>query len=87
MELKWTVAAYVNILFPCLGGLHGCSIFQGVIGTHMKDSGLVEIWTDSGILGINAANQVICWQVTCACQYGTQVNTTSIVADTLAKTA
>ena len=59
MELKWTVAAYVNILFPRLGGLHGCTNFQGVIGTHTKDSGLVETWTESRIFGINAASQVM----------------------------
>ena len=59
MEVKRTVATYVNIIFPHLGGLHDCTNFQGVIWTHMKDSGLVETWTESGILGINAASQVM----------------------------
>ena len=49
----------LTFFFLILGVLQGCANVQGVIVTHMKDSGLVETWTESEILGINAASQVM----------------------------
>jgi len=51
MELKWAVPEYRDILIPRLGGLHIGMNFLKTIGTHMADSGLSEVWTESGILG------------------------------------
>ena len=54
MELKWSVLEYKGILIPRLGGLHTAMNFQGCLGQHMQDSGLGEIWTESGLLGDNS---------------------------------
>ena len=59
LELKWSVEDYNEVLIPCLGGLHVAMNFLGVIGRHMNDSGLVEVWVESDLLGTNAAHQVI----------------------------
>ena len=59
MELKWSVPEYENILIPRLGGLHTSMNFLRVIGQHMQDSGLTDVWIESGILGANAAQHVM----------------------------
>ncbi|KAF3851701.1 hypothetical protein F7725_013473 [Dissostichus mawsoni] len=43
------------MLIPCLGGLHIAMNFLGVIGQHMVDSGLRELWVKRDLLGANAA--------------------------------
>ena len=58
-ELKWSVEDYNEVLIPCLRGLHVAMNFLGVIGRHMNDSGLVEVWVESDLLSTNAAHQVI----------------------------
>ena len=59
MELKWSVPEYKDILIPRLGGLHTAMNFQGCLGQHMQDSGLGEIWTESGLLGDNSVQQIM----------------------------
>ena len=59
LELKWSVDEYKDLLIPCLGGLHISMNFLGVIGCHMSDSGLRELWVESDLLGSNAAQQVL----------------------------
>ena len=44
LELKWSVEEYKDMLIPCLGGLHIAMHFLGVIGRHMSESGLSELW-------------------------------------------
>ena len=51
MELKWSVAEYKDVLIPCLGGLHIAMNFLGVIGRHMNQSGLCELWVECDLLG------------------------------------
>ena len=46
MELKWSVPEYANILIPRLGGLHISMNFLRVIGQHMQDSGLIDVWIE-----------------------------------------
>ena len=59
MELKWTVPEYKDILIPRMGGLHISMNFLKVIGQHMEDSGLVEVFVESGLLGPNTAGKVM----------------------------
>lgn len=59
MELKWSVPEYKDILIPRLGGLHISMTFLKVLGQHMSDSGLQQIWEESGILGPNSAEKVM----------------------------
>ena len=51
MEFKWTVPEYIDVLIPRLGGLHIRMNFFKVIGKHMQDSGLSQVWSESGLLG------------------------------------
>ncbi len=44
LELKWSVEEYKDMLIPCLGGLHIAMNFLGVIGRHVSESGLSELW-------------------------------------------
>ena len=59
LELKWSVEEYREVLIPCLGGLHISINYLGVIGRHMSDSGLSELWVECDILGANAAQNVM----------------------------
>ena len=59
LELKWSVDEYRDVLIPCLGGLHISMNYLGVIGRHMSDSGLSELWVECDILGANAAQNVM----------------------------
>ena len=59
LELKWSVEEYKDVLIPCLGGLHIAMNFLGVIGKHMVDSGLSELWVKCDLLGANAAQHVM----------------------------
>ena len=42
-----------------LGGLHTAMNFQGCSGQRMQDTGLGEIWTESGLLGDNSIQQIM----------------------------
>lgn len=59
MALKYHVPEYKDVLIPRLGGLHTAMNFLGVIGQHMQDSGLCDVWIECDILGPNAAKQVM----------------------------
>ena len=59
MELKSSVDQYKDILIPCLGGLHIAMMFLGVLGRHMEESGLCELWVECDVLGANAGQNVI----------------------------
>ena len=59
MELKWNVPEYKEILIPCLGGLHTAMNFHRILGQHMQDCGLMDMWVNSGIIGPNAAEHVM----------------------------
>ena len=59
LELKWSVEEYKDVLIPCLGGLHIAISFLGVIGRHMSESGLSELWVGCDLLGANAAQHVM----------------------------
>ncbi|KAG1677175.1 putative protein in type-1 retrotransposable element R1DM [Nymphon striatum] len=49
MELKW--AKYKDTLILRLGGLHISMNFLKVLGQHTADSGLDDVWKESGLLG------------------------------------
>ncbi|KAK2139447.1 hypothetical protein LSH36_1780g00005 [Paralvinella palmiformis] len=73
--LHYWVEEYEDILIPCLGGLH--MNFLGVIGRHMRESGLSELWVGCDFLGANAAQHVIARKgYTCAIR--TLTNTASM---------
>lgn len=59
MELKWKLPDFENVLIVRLGGLHISLNFLKVIGQHMEGSGLLQLWTDTGILGPRAAEQAM----------------------------
>ena len=59
LELKWSVEEYRDVLIHCLGGLHISINYMGVIGRHMSDSGLRELWVECDNLGANAAQNVM----------------------------
>ena len=59
LELKWSVEEYPDVLIPCLRGLHTAMNFLGVTGRHMSESGLMELWIASDLLGANAAQHVM----------------------------
>ncbi|KAL2094651.1 hypothetical protein ACEWY4_009370 [Coilia grayii] len=59
MELKWIVPEYKDSLIPRLGGLHISLNFLKVLGKHMQDSGLAEIWKESGLFGPGTVHHVL----------------------------
>ena len=59
LELKWSVEEYKDMLIPCLGGLHIAMNFLGVIGRHMSESGLSELWIGCDLLVSNAARHIM----------------------------
>jgi hypothetical protein len=59
MELKWTIPQYKDLLIPRLGGLHTAMNFLKVLGQHTADSGLADVWIDSGILGPNSTEKAM----------------------------
>lgn len=58
-ELKWAVPEYQEKLVVQLGGHHISMCFLKTIGDHMKGSGLVDSWVESGLLGPNADENVM----------------------------
>jgi len=59
VELKWAIPEYQKKLVVQLRGLHISMCFQKATGNHMKGSGLVEAWVESGLLGPNATEHVM----------------------------
>ena len=59
MELRWSIPEYGEKLVMRLGGLHISMNSLKVIGQHMKCSGLVEVWVESGIFGPDSADNVM----------------------------
>jgi hypothetical protein len=57
MELKWSVSDFRDTLIPRLGGLHITMNFLKAIGQHTEDSGILEMWVESGLLGPNSAEK------------------------------
>ena len=57
MELKWSQNH--TYLFPRLGSLHSSMNFMKVIGQHFDSCGLLEVWTESGLLGGKTAESVL----------------------------
>ena len=57
MELKWSVSDFRDTLIPRLGGLHITMNFLKAIGQHTEDSGILELWVESGLLGPNSAEK------------------------------
>ena len=59
LELKWSIEEYNDMLIPCLGGLHIAMNMLGVMGRHMNESGLSELWIGCDLLGGNAAQHIM----------------------------
>ena len=59
MELKWGVSEFEDALIPRLGGLHISMNFLKVLGQHMSDCGLQQIWEESELMGPNSAEKVM----------------------------
>ena len=57
MELKWSQNH--TYLFPRLGSLHSSMNFMKVIGQHFDSCGLLEVWTENGLLGGKTAESVL----------------------------
>lgn len=88
MELKWSVEQYKDTLIPCLGGLHIAMNFLGVIGRHMDESGLCQLWTECDVLGANAAQNVMSGKsYRWSGNANTQIDITGSMASTSPKTS
>lgn len=59
IQLKWTALEYKNILIPYLRGLDISMNFLKVLEQHTQDSGLLSVWTESGILGRSTIEHAI----------------------------
>ena len=58
--LIMTNADATRSLLLRLGSFHTALTFMRAIGKHMSDSGLAEVWTESGVFGKNtAANNLL----------------------------
>ena len=57
MELEWS--QNYTFLFPRLGSLHSSMNFMKVIGQHFDSYGLIELWTESGLLGGKTSERVL----------------------------
>ena len=53
------VPEYQNVLIPRLGGWHVSMNFLKILGQRMTDSGLVQVWVESGLLGVNSAEHAM----------------------------
>lgn len=55
-ELQWANAEQCSTIFIRLGGFHIIKNFMQVIGHHMADSGIEEVWRESMVFGENTAH-------------------------------
>ena len=58
-ELKWAIPEYQKKLAVQLEGLHISMCFQKAMGNHVKGSGLVDAWVESGLLKPNVTEHVM----------------------------
>ena len=58
-ELRWCRPEECKLLLVRLGSFHTALNFMRVIGQHFTDSGLLEVWTESGVYGENTASNII----------------------------
>ena len=82
LELKWSVDEYKDILIPCLGGLYIVMNFLRVIGQHMADSGLSDLWIECGVLGKKCCSKCHGRKAICSSNEKPQANPTSSLAST-----
>ncbi len=59
MDLKWAKKEYQEFLSLRLGGLHTAMNFMKAIGQHLKSTGILEVWIDSGLLGRKTAENAM----------------------------
>lgn len=59
LELRWSSEFYQKRIVLRMGGLHIAMNYLKAIGQHMKDSGLAEIWIESGVLSAASVNKVL----------------------------
>lgn len=57
--LKWHHPEIRENLVIMLGGFHVQMTFTKVIGKHMEDSGLKEVWIESDVFGENTADNIL----------------------------
>ena len=55
----WSVEEHGDVLIHCLGGPHISMNYLSIIGRHMSDSGLSDLWVGCDILGANSAQNVM----------------------------
>ena len=58
-QLQWFKPEQCRNVIIMLGGFHTQMNFAKVIGQHMMDSGLKDIWIDSGVFGVNTADRIL----------------------------
>lgn len=59
LELRWSSEIYQKRVILRMGGLHIAMNYLRAIGQHMRDSGLSEIWIESGVLGAGSVEKVL----------------------------
>ena len=65
--LQWSIADATRSVLLSLGSFHTALTFMGASGKHMSDSGLAEVWTESGVFDENtAANNLLAKSYNCA---------------------
>ena len=59
MMLKWTTADYQESLIVRRGGFRTIKNFLKILGRHMQSTGLLEVWTESNLMGQKTAENVM----------------------------
>ena len=59
MLLYCSIAEYQEFLIVRLGGFHTIINFLKILGQHMQSTRLLEVWTESNLMGQNTAENVM----------------------------
>ena len=57
-ELVWANPRFEKVIF-LLGGLHIAFNFLKVMGQHMENAGLADLWTESGVYAVNSTESML----------------------------
>ena len=58
-QIQWAVSPESDNMVIRLGGFHMAKNFIGVIGKRMEESGIEDLWTESGLYGSAIARKII----------------------------
>jgi hypothetical protein len=58
-RIQWSVSPELDHIVVRLGGFHRAKNFMGLIGKRMEESGLEDIWSESGVYGPSVASKLL----------------------------